>query len=136
MRRPSALDREDDEGPHGYSRALPPGAFGRGVRKPRVRPLKASVDGPLKYRLLQRIVKKHEEQLNQCYRQGLDEDPNVGGKMVVKFVIGQDGRSDIETSIGNQTVDLCMTKVIGGWKFPKLRGDANVTVLYPFDLMN
>ncbi len=100
---------------------------------------KASVEGPLAKELVREVVKAHIGEVRHCYNEGLAHDPELGGSVVVEFVIDEHG-DVVESSILGKGTDLadrkvsrCITKAIERWKFPKPEeGEAVVT--YPFIL--
>jgi outer membrane biosynthesis protein TonB len=70
-----------------------------------------------------------------CYEKELKRNPNLKGKVVVRFSITTGGRaSEIEIeqdTLGNDAVGSCIKTVIRGWVFP-FKPDSDVSVAYPF----
>ncbi len=70
-----------------------------------------------------------------CYEKELKRNPNLKGKVVVRFSITPGGRaSEIEIeqdTLGNDAVGSCIKTVIRGWVFP-FKPDSDVSVAYPF----
>ncbi len=70
-----------------------------------------------------------------CYEKELKQNPNLKGKVVVRFSITTGGRaSEIEIeqdTMGNDAVGSCIKTVIRGWVFP-FKPDSDVSVAYPF----
>lgn len=99
-----------------------------------------SVSGRLPAEVIQRAVRQNLGKLRACYESGLTRNPKLGGKVVVRFVIGQDGAvssatSDPETTLTDAAVVSC---VVDGFKkiaFPAPEGGI-VTVVYPLTFSN
>ncbi|MDP1919634.1 MAG: AgmX/PglI C-terminal domain-containing protein [Myxococcales bacterium] len=70
-----------------------------------------------------------------CYEKELKRNPNLKGKVVVRFSITTGGRAaeiEIEQdTLGNDAVGSCIKTVIRGWVFP-FKPDSDVSVAYPF----
>lgn len=70
-----------------------------------------------------------------CYEKELKRNPNLKGKVVVRFSITPGGRAaeiEIEQdTLGNDAVSSCIKTVIRGWVFP-FKPDSEVPVAYPF----
>ncbi len=122
----------------GYGRGSGAGFGGAGKRVPQVRQAKAQVTGSLDKDIIRRIVRAHINEIRSCYNQGLSKDPNLKGRVTIKFTIGQDGKvtkAEVDaTTLGNQAVETCMEKALLRWLFPKPAGGGVVSVTYPFVL--
>lgn len=84
---------------------------------------------------LARYVKARIKSLQSCYEKELKRNPNLKGKLVVRFTIMPSGRTgDIdleENTLGNDAVGACIRSYIRSWVFPFKPDDA-VPVVYPF----
>ncbi len=87
---------------------------------------------------VQRIVRVHLYKVEECYKQGLDRNPKLAGKLVYGFVIGADGKV---ASIANQgsTIDdpaviECGKGIFAALQFKPPEDGGTVTVTYPVDL--
>jgi outer membrane biosynthesis protein TonB len=84
---------------------------------------------------LARYVKSRLKAIQNCYEKELKRNPNLKGKVVVRFSIMPSGRTgDIEieeNTLGNDAVGSCIRTVIRGWTFP-FKPDDEVPVAYPF----
>ncbi|MEZ4385392.1 MAG: VIT domain-containing protein [Nannocystaceae bacterium] len=120
----------------GYGRGGGADFGGRGARVPRVRQAKALVSGSLDRDIIRRIIRAHINEVRHCYNQGLQRDPKLAGRLAIKFKILGTGavakEVEIETSIGDEKVDQCVSKALRRWKFPKPEGGGEVVVTYPF----
>ncbi len=92
-----------------------------------------SVNGRLPPEVVQRIVRQRYGTFRQCYEKGLLSNPELMGRVSVKFVIGrngdvmsaQDGGSDLPSSVVS-----CIVKGFSDLHFPQPEGGI-VTVVYP-----
>ena len=96
----------------------------------------ASVQGSLDRSIIAKIIKKHLNQIRHCYQKELNKNPNLYGKIVIKFTIGGNGRvtraSVANTTMRNVSVEDCVARVIKHIMFPKPKGGGIVVVSYPF----
>jgi hypothetical protein len=109
---------------------------GRGhtVESPRVSLLPTTVTGRLPSEVIQRIVRQNFGRFRLCYENGLRNNPNLTGRVAVRFVIGRDGAV---SSVGNGGSDMpdsnvvsCVARAFYGLSFPQPE-DGIVTVVYP-----
>ncbi len=123
----------------GYGRGTGAGFGGAGKRVPRVRQAKAKVTGSIDKDIIRRIVRAHINEVRYCYNQGLVRDPNLEGKVTVKFTIAATGKvasSDVaKSTVDDTNVGRCIAKAVKRWKFPKPPGGGVVVVSYPFALV-
>jgi len=92
--------------------------------------------GALDKSLIDRVIKRHMNQIRHCYQRELPKDPNLGGKITVKFVIAKDGSvskaSTKKSTMGNSAVERCINKRFHRFRFPEPKGGGIVIVSYPF----
>jgi hypothetical protein len=111
------------------------GRLGRShrARPPRVRMGATNVSGRLPPEVIQRIVRQNFGRFRLCYENGLRNNPNLQGRVSVRFVIGRDGTV---SSVGgggdipDSGVVSCVTRAFYGLSFPQPEGGI-VTVSYP-----
>lgn len=103
-------------------------------RGPRIRMGATSVSGRLPPEVIQRIVRQNFGRFRLCYENGLRNNPNLQGRVGVRFVIGRDGAV---SNVGNGGSDLpdgsvvsCVVRAFQGLTFPQPEGGI-VTVVYP-----
>jgi hypothetical protein len=93
--------------------------------------------GRLPPEVIQRIVRQNFESFRHCYEQGLGRNPNLAGKMIVRFVIGLDGKVTSAQDFGSNMPDLqvreCVVQSFRELAFPNPEAGA-VTVVYPIIL--
>ena len=112
--------------------------FGRGhrARPPQVRVGATSVSGRLPPEVVQRIVRQNFGRFRLCYENGLRSNPNLQGRVVVRFVIDRDGRVSNVGGGGDLPdggVVSCVSRAFYGLSFPQPEGGI-VTVSYPIVL--
>jgi hypothetical protein len=92
--------------------------------------------GALDKSLIDAVIKRHMNQIRYCYQRELTKNPNLGGKITVKFVIAKDGsvsKASIKSSsMGSKSVEGCITSRFMRFKFPEPKGGGIVIVSYPF----
>jgi hypothetical protein len=92
------------------------------------------VNGRLPAEVIRRIVRQNFGRFRMCYEQGLARNPNLEGRVGVRFVIGRDGSV---SNVGNGGSDIpdsgvvsCTISAFYGLSFPQPEGGI-VTVTYP-----
>jgi len=76
-------------------------------------------------------IRAHNAKYRACYEAALKKDPELEGKVVVKFVIEKDGKVSSAKAEGMPAIDDCIARAIGKIRFPSnTRG--SITVNYPF----
>jgi outer membrane biosynthesis protein TonB len=92
--------------------------------------------GALDKSLIDRVIKRHMNQIKYCYQKQLTKNPNLGGKITVKFVIAKDGSvskaKTKKSTMGNSSVEGCINRRFHRFKFPEPKGGGIVIVSYPF----
>ena len=92
--------------------------------------------GSMDKSLIDAVIRRNMSQIRYCYQRELTKDPNLKGKIIVKFVIAGDGsvsKADIKSSsMGSPAVEGCITGRFKKFKFPEPKGNGIVIVSYPF----
>ncbi len=92
--------------------------------------------GALDKSLIDAVIKRNMNQIRYCYQRELTKNPNLGGKIVVKFVIAKDGTvssaSTKASTMGSPAVENCINGRFMRFKFPEPKGGGIVIVSYPF----
>lgn len=88
--------------------------------------------------MIRQVVMAHLAEVRACYAEGLATDPNATGRVLVRFVIGGDGRV-VESNVTSSTYPLqsvasCIARAVARWEFPEPAGGGVVIVNYPFNL--
>jgi pSer/pThr/pTyr-binding forkhead associated (FHA) protein len=94
--------------------------------------------GSLSMEIIRQVIQSHRDQIKYCYSQELTRNPNLAGKVSVKFTISPKGfvtqAAVSESSLNNAIVEQCIIQKIHTWKFPEPKGGGIVIVNYPFIL--
>lgn len=92
--------------------------------------------GALDKSIIDRIVKQSLPQIRYCYEKELSKNPNLKGKLVIKFTISKDGSvaeaSPKSSTLGNPIVENCVAQRFLRMRFPAPKGGGIVIVSYPF----
>jgi hypothetical protein len=107
---------------------------GHQVKAPRIREGATSVNGRLPPEVIQRIVRQNFGRFRLCYENGLRNNPNLQGRVTVKFMIDRSGAvgmtADGGSDIPDSSVVQCVVRGFGNLSFPQPEGGV-VTVVYP-----
>ncbi|MDX2055731.1 MAG: AgmX/PglI C-terminal domain-containing protein [Polyangiaceae bacterium] len=108
---------------------------GHKVRVPRMRPEGSTiVTGRLPPEVIQRTVRQNFGRLRMCYERGLTRNPNLAGRVAVRFAIDAQGSvihaSAGESSLPDSEVASCVVSAFYGLSFPA-REQGIVKVVYP-----
>jgi hypothetical protein len=94
--------------------------------------------GSLSMEIIRQVIHSHRDQIKYCYSKELTRNPNLAGKVTVKFTISPKGyvsqASVSQTTLNNSAVESCIVQKIQTWKFPEPKGGGIVIVNYPFIL--
>ena len=122
--------------PGGDTIALSVGRLSQGHRTsvPRLREGITRVSGRLPPETIQRVVRQNHSRFRLCYEKSLMTNPNLTGRVGVRFVIGSDGRvthvADVGSDLPDPSVVSCVSHAFYDISFPKPEGGI-VTVVYP-----
>lgn len=112
---------------------------------PSFRVLSMEVSGRLAPEEIRNVVRARFGELRKCYEAGLRRDPNLAGRITVRFVIGRDGKvtavaeDDLpnsppppptSASMPDRAVVSCVLREFEKFTFPAPEGGV-VTVVYP-----
>lgn len=96
----------------------------------------SEVMGGLDKEVIAKIIRSYLGQIRYCYERQLSATPDLYGKLLVHFSIGQTGtvntQSILSSSLQNKNVEGCVLKQVAAWKFPQPKGGTIVKVSYPF----
>lgn len=127
----------------GTGQGFGPGAWGIGSGRPqkthttsapRMRTSQPTVSGRLPPEVIQRVVRQNFGRFRMCYEQGLGRNPNLEGRVAVRFVIGRDGAvSNVAnggSDLSDHRVSECVVSAFYGISFPPPENGV-VSVVYP-----
>ncbi|MFO0586177.1 MAG: AgmX/PglI C-terminal domain-containing protein [Polyangiaceae bacterium] len=96
---------------------------------------KTESSGHIPSEVIQRIVRQNFGRFRLCYENGLRTNPNLAGRVAVRFVIGRDGGVMSASNGGSDLPDASVVScVVGGFRglsFPTSEEGGIVTVTYP-----
>lgn len=85
--------------------------------------------------MIRRIVRMHMGEVRKCYENALKTNPNLEGRVVLKFTIAKSGDviavSIAHSTMNDPSVDNCIAANALTWRFPEHPGPAQV-IIYPF----
>jgi TonB family protein len=94
-----------------------------------------AVDGELDPSLVSKEVRARIGAVKACYERALKRNPNLSGKIKVRWTITAAGTVSIveieEDSMGDSEVSSCIKSLVARWRFPAPSG-GSVEVVYPF----
>ncbi len=95
------------------------------------------VMGALDKSTIQRVIQRHLGAIRSCYERGLlRAGPALAGKVVIKFVVAQDGTvssaSVQSTTLSDLSTEACIIERFQRMRFPPPTGGGIVIVSYPF----
>lgn len=84
------------------------------------------------------VIEAHVGEVRYCYQQGLAMDPNLKGRVLVRFTVGRGGRvrtsAVASSTLPDKNVEACVARAVCRWLFEVPPSNRTVTVSYPFDL--
>ncbi len=96
----------------------------------------SEIIGGLDREVIAQYIKTQLGQILYCYERQLSANPNLYGKIAVKFTIAGTGLVEMQsindTTLKNLSVESCILSKISKWKFPEPKGGTKVLVTYPF----
>lgn len=96
----------------------------------------SEITGGLDREVIAQIIKSYLGQVLYCYERQLSANPDLFGKVAVRFTINASGNVETQkigdTTLRNSVVENCILQKIAGWKFPAPVGGTKVVVSYPF----
>lgn len=86
--------------------------------------------------LIAALIRKNIGHILYCYERSLSANPNLFGKVSVRFTIGATGKVETqkigESTLRDGRVENCILDKVSQWKFPEPKGGVQVVVTYPF----
>jgi len=123
-------------GSQGYKAGAGLGGAGVGTGEVGLLEEESVVEGGLDREVIAAVIKESLGEIRYCYERHLSSNPDLSGKVQVKFTIGSKG-SVVDQGIGASTlssanVEGCILRRVARWKFPNPKGGTSVIVTYPF----
>lgn len=80
---------------------------------------------------IQRVVQQHAPAIKRCYEAALEAHPDIGGKLIARWEVLADGRTnDVRATGVHPEVERCVADEIRTWRFPA--GNKPFRLSYPF----
>jgi outer membrane biosynthesis protein TonB len=96
----------------------------------------SEIVGGLDREVIAQYIKSKLGEILYCYERQLSANPDLFGKVAVKFTIAGTGSVETQaigdTTLKNATVEGCILSKVARWKFPAPAGGTKVLVSYPF----
>jgi len=103
-------------------------------------PKKERFEGGLSREEIQRTVVVVMPDIKGCYEAALNRDPNLAGRITLKWVIAGDGTVTTilieKTTFADPMVENCVIGILRRQRFPTPKGGGIVNVTYPFVFSN
>jgi TonB family protein len=97
---------------------------------------RVDTEGCLTQQQVLRVVSRALSQGRYCYEQEIGRNPNLAGKVVSAFTVGPTGAvieaSVRESTMNNEAVETCLTRVVQRLRFPPCAGGGTAEVTYPW----
>lgn len=96
-------------------------------------------EGSIDREAIRRTIRKHLSEVRECYLAELKADPTVKGKMVIEFVINDQGKvkdsvvqkTTMESKNPEKSTASCVNSLFKTWDFPAAAAKTEATVIYP-----
>lgn len=94
------------------------------------------ISGGLDKDTIQRYIRSKMGQIRWCYKNELQKNKDLKGKITVEFVIAPTGKvmtaKIAGSTMGNAAVEQCIREKVAMWRFPASKQGAAARVRYPF----
>ena len=99
-------------------------------------PAQAGAYGQLNALVVRQKIHKDLPRINRCYESALRYEPELQGKVKVRFAVVRKGYVKgvqvVENTTGNHTVERCVARVVGSIRFPSRRSGKSLRFTLPF----
>lgn len=99
-----------------------------------------SFSGTIDREAIRRVIQANLRVIKTCYERQLNRNPDLFGKVVIAWEIGEQGRVVSarigRDELGNRAVGDCIVAKLKGWRFPEPPANQQVEVAYPFFFSN
>jgi TonB family protein len=81
-------------------------------------------------------IRKDLPKINRCYESALRYEPELSGKVSVRFAVLRKGHVQglevVENTTGSPNVERCVARIVGAIRFPSRRTGKSVRFTFPF----
>ena len=92
--------------------------------------------GELDALVVRQKIKKDLPRINRCYESALRDEPQLAGKVSIRFAVVRAGYVKgvqvVENTTGNEKVERCVTRVLSAIRFPSRRTGKSLRFTFPF----
>lgn len=96
----------------------------------------ASAYGRIDAFVVRETIRKDLPKIHRCYESALRYEPELAGKVKVRFAVERKGHVGgvkvLENTTGNQSVERCVARVVGAIRFPSRRTGKRLSFTFPF----
>ena len=97
---------------------------------------KVEAIGALSKEAIRRVINRHRNEVKFCYERGLQNRPDLEGRLTMRFMIAPSGMVQVASvsgsTLGDAGVESCVLASVRRWTFPQPEGGGGVMVTYPF----
>ena len=92
--------------------------------------------GQLDAFVVRQKIKKDLPKINRCYESALRYEPELAGKVSVRFAVVRNGNVKgvqvVENTTGSDQVERCVARVVRAIRFPRRRTGKSLRFTFPF----
>ena len=96
----------------------------------------ASSYGKINAFVVREKIQKDLPKINRCYESALRYEPELAGKVSVRFAVVRTGYVEgvhvLENTTGNDRVERCVARVVSAIRFPRRRTGKSLRFTFPF----
>jgi len=96
----------------------------------------AGSSGQLDAFVVRETIRKDLPRIHRCYESALRDEPELAGKVSVRFAVLRKGHVQavqvIENTTGNPAVERCVARVVSAIQFPSRRTGKSLRFTFPF----
>ena len=99
-------------------------------------PAEAGYYGHIDAFVVRQKISKDLPKISRCYESALRYEPELAGKVSVRFAVVRTGYVKgvqvLENTTGNDTVERCVARVVSAIRFPRRRSGKSLRFTFPF----
>lgn len=96
----------------------------------------AQFDGKIDREAILRVIRANKRVIQNCYNMALNRNPDLYGKVVLRWLISEKGRVKNaemkDNTLATSDVGKCILEQLKTWKFPDPPPDTDADVSFPF----
>ncbi len=99
-------------------------------------PASAGSSGKLDAFVVRQVIRKDLPRINRCYESARRDEPELAGKVSVRFAVVRKGTVHavqvLENTTGSPAVERCVARVVSNIRFPSRRSGKSLRFTFPF----